>query len=157
MITEKTARNRENAVAQAIKPEVEKINRGLQYLECLLQNHNEALQNYQQRVANRDAIEREIYVPDAIIIDAVVDSVRDRYKGLRELLSKVRPKDIPVYLYTDVTVDLLQEDLHEEEFRYIIDGRYFQRAEEGAIERLVRNLRNTSYPGRKKDRLSYLR
>ena len=89
-----------------------------------------------------DAIEREIYVPDAIIIDAVVDSVRDRYKGLRELLSKVRPKDIPVYLYTDVSVDLLQEDLHEEEFRYIIDGRYFQRAEEGAIERLVRNLRN---------------
>ena len=64
MITEKTARNRENAVAQAIKPEVEKINRGLQYLECLLQNHNEALQNYQQRVANRDAIEREIHIRD---------------------------------------------------------------------------------------------
>ena len=79
---------------------------------------------------------------DAVIVDAVVDSVRDRYKGLRELLTKVRTKDIPVYLYTDVSVDLLQDDLHDEEFKYILDGRYFKKDEDRSIERLVRNLRD---------------
>lgn len=64
MITEKTARKRENAVAQAIKPEIEKVNRGLQYLECLLQQHNDAMQSYQQKLASRDALEREIQIRD---------------------------------------------------------------------------------------------
>ena len=89
-----------------------------------------------------DVFARESFVPDAIIIDAVVDSVRDRYKGLRELLSKVRPHDVPVYLYTDVSEELLQEDLHDEEFAYVTSGRYYRKADQLSIERLVRNLRN---------------
>lgn len=87
-------------------------------------------------------IEKAAYSPDAIIVDAIVDSIRDRYKGLRELLSKVRSKDIPVYVYTDVEEQLLKDDLYDSEFQYIMEGRYYLRSREASIEKLVKHLRD---------------
>lgn len=79
---------------------------------------------------------------DAVIIDAVVDSVRDRYKGLRNLMAKVQGRNIPVYLYTDVDDEFLQDDLSEQEYQYFKEGRSFKPSDETAIDALVRNLRN---------------
>lgn len=79
---------------------------------------------------------------DAIIVDAEVDSLRGRYKGLRDLLSRYREGDVPVYLYTDVDDESLQDDLSEEEYRYVVGGRLFRRKEDSSIDRLVRNLRS---------------
>ena len=79
---------------------------------------------------------------DAVIVDAVVDSVRDRYKGLRNLMAKVQGEDTPIYLYTDVDKELLQDDLSEQEYQYFKDGRYFDASDETVMEDLVRNLRN---------------
>lgn len=79
---------------------------------------------------------------DAIIVDPEVDSLRGRYKGLRDLLSRYREGDVPVYLYTDVDDESLQDDLSEEEYRYVVGGRLFRRKEDSSIDRLVRNLRS---------------
>lgn len=87
-------------------------------------------------------MEKATYSPDAIIVDAIVDSVRDRYKGLRELLSKVRSEDIPVYVYTDVEEQLLKDDLYDSEYQYIMAGRYYLRSGDASIEKLVRHLRD---------------
>ena len=87
-------------------------------------------------------MEKTAYSPDAIIVDAIVDSVRDRYKGLRELLSKVRSEDIPVYVYTDVEEQLLKDDLYDSEYQYIMEGRYYLRSGDASIEKLVRHLRD---------------
>ena len=87
-------------------------------------------------------MEKATYSPDAIIVDAIVDSVRDRYKGLRELLSKVRSEDIPVYVYTDVEEQLLKDDLYDSEYQYIMAGRYYLRSGDASIETLVRHLRD---------------
>ena len=79
---------------------------------------------------------------DAVIVDAVVDSVRDRYKGLRNLMSRLQGRNIPVYLYTDVCEESLQDDLSEQEYQYLMEGRYFKTSDETVIDALVRNLRN---------------
>lgn len=79
---------------------------------------------------------------DAIVVDAEVDSVRGRYKGLRDLLSLYRESNIPVFLYTDVEAELLQDDLSEEEYKYVVQGKLFRRKEASSIDRLVRNLRS---------------
>lgn len=79
---------------------------------------------------------------DAVIVDAVVDSVRDRFKGLRNLMAKVQGRNIPVYLYTDVDDEFLQADLSEREYQYLKEGRCFNTSDETAIDALVRNLRN---------------
>lgn len=79
---------------------------------------------------------------DAVVVDAVVDSVRDRYKGLRNLMAKVQGRNIPVYLYTDVDDEFLQDDLSEQEYQYLKEGRCFKASDETTIDALVRNLRN---------------
>ena len=86
-------------------------------------------------------LERGIYIPDAVIVDAVVDSVGDRYKGLRELLSRLRAIDVPVYVHTDIEEGNLREDLYEEEYQYIMQGRFFKKSESNSLVKLVKNLR----------------
>lgn len=87
------------------------------------------------------AIGKGDYTPDAIIVDAMVDSIRDRYKGLRELLAVVRKQEIPVFVYTDVPECYLQDDLYDEEYKYIVNGRYFSKSDDGSLEKLVKTLR----------------
>ena len=44
-------------------------------------------------------------------------------------------------MYTDVDDESLQDDLSEEEYQYVVEGKLFRRNEETSIDRLVRNLR----------------
>lgn len=64
MVTEKTARQREAAVLQAVKPEMEKLSRGLEYLEELIHQHNEAELKYQEKNTQAIQTEREIHIRD---------------------------------------------------------------------------------------------
>ena len=87
------------------------------------------------------ALENKEVKPNAIIVDPLTDSVRDRYKGLRELLSKLRDSKIPVYLYTDVDQILLEDDLESDDYNYFINGRLYKKSDNNSMRKLIAALR----------------
>lgn len=87
------------------------------------------------------ALESKDFKVDAIVVDPLTDSIRDRYKGLRELLAKLRGSKIPVYLYTDVDQILLEDDLDADDYNYFANGRLFKKLECDSIRALIASLR----------------
>ena len=87
------------------------------------------------------ALENKEVKVDAIIVDPLTDSIRDRYKGLRELLSKLRDSKIPVYLYTDVEQIFLEDDLESDDYNYFINGRLYKKSDSNSIRDLIAVLR----------------
>lgn len=63
----------------------------------------------------------------AVVVDADVESVRGRLKGLRKVMALCKNAKIPVYVFTDVGQETISDDLQEEEFAYLSDGRIFDK------------------------------
>lgn len=77
----------------------------------------------------------------AVVIDAGVEAVKDRLKGLRMALSLCRKAKIPIYVYTDVDHESISDDLQDEEFAYLSDGRLFHKEGATNIGKLVAAIR----------------
>ena len=79
---------------------------------------------------------------NAIIVDPSADATGTRLKGLRRALALGMEKDIPVFVFSNLPQETLEEDLDEEEFEYCRNGRLFAAEEEDSLRKLATALRD---------------
>lgn len=73
----------------------------------------------------------------AIIVDAEVDSFNGRFKGLRKAISLCREAKIPLFVCSDADRNDLMDDLQEEDFQMLSDGRLSEKTPIGIWETMV--------------------
>lgn len=67
----------------------------------------------------------------AVVVDAEVDSFKGRFKGLRKAISLCRETEIPLFVCSDADRNDLMDDLQEEDFQMLSDGRLFEKTPSG--------------------------
>lgn len=78
----------------------------------------------------------------AIIVDPSTDAAGNRLKGLRKALTLGKEKSIPVFVFSDLPQDTIEEDLDEDDFEYCRNGRLFDVKDNNSLRELATAIRD---------------
>ena len=73
----------------------------------------------------------------AVVVDAQVDSVKGRFKGLRKAILLCHEAEIPLFVCSDADRNDLKDDLQEEDFQLLSDGHLSEKTPAGIWETMA--------------------